>query len=105
MCLKLEACLACLIIALLLFLIMQQLYSHYGDLTQTHAKFQWLPEHQAAYEKIKNAFLTTLVMLYYDIDKQTVLAVDASPFGVTVVLGQQRYDSEQCNIAAYEAGH
>ena len=60
-------------------------------LTQKHAKFTWLPEHQAAYEKIKNALLT---MSYYYIDKQTVLAVDASLFGVTAVLGQQRYGSE-----------
>ena len=60
-------------------------------LTQKHAKFQLLSEHQAAYEKIKNALLTTPVMSYYDIDKQTILAVDASPFGVSAVLGQRRY--------------
>ena len=41
-------------------------------LTQKHAKFQCLPEHQAAHEKIKNVLLTTPVMSYYDIDKQTV---------------------------------
>ena len=40
-------------------------------------------------------------MSCYDIDKQTVLAVDASPFGVSAVLGQRRYYSEQCNIIAY----
>ena len=39
-------------------------------------------------------------MLYYGIDKQTVLAVDASPFGVAAVLGHRKYDSEQCNIIA-----
>ena len=70
-------------------------------LTQKHSKFLWLPEHQAAYEKIKNALLTTSVMSYYDIHKQTVLAVHASPFGVSSVLGQRRYDNEQCNIIAY----
>ena len=57
-------------------------------LTQKQAKFQWLPEHQAVYEKIKNVFLTTPVMSYYDIVKQTVLAVDVSLFGVSAVLGQ-----------------
>ena len=35
-------------------------------LTQKHAKFQWLPEHQAMYEKIKSALLTTPVMSYYE---------------------------------------
>ena len=38
-------------------------------------------------------------MSYYDIDKQTVLAADASPFGVSAVSGQRRHDSDQCNIA------
>ena len=70
-------------------------------LTQKHAKFQWLPEHQAAFEKKKSALLTTPVMSYYDIDKQTVSGFDASPFGVSAVIGQRRYYSEQCNIVAY----
>ena len=70
-------------------------------LTQKHAKFQWLPKQQATYGKIKNVLLTTPVMSYYDIDKQTALAVDASPFRASADSGQRRYDSEQCNIIAY----
>ena len=58
------------------------------ELTHKDVKFQWEEVHQQALDKLKDSLTSNDVMAYFDLNKETVLLVDASPFGLGAVLTQ-----------------
>ena len=70
-------------------------------LTFKDAKFEWGTEQQKAYETLKKALLKSPVMSYFDISKETMIHVDASPVGLSAILSQRNKGSTESHIIAY----
>ena len=70
-------------------------------LTHKNENFIWGPELEKAYQKLKTALLSSPVMSYFDIRKETVILVDASPVGLSAILSQRKHGSNQSQIKAY----
>ena len=70
-------------------------------LTHKDEKFIWGKEQEEAYQKPKNALLSSPVMSYCDVNKETVILVDASPVGLSAILSQQEHGSSKSQIIAY----
>ena len=58
-------------------------------LLQNLPPFQWSPECQESFEKLKEALITTLVLSYLDYSKPFILEMDASLKGLGAVLSQE----------------
>ena len=54
------------------------LTSPFRELLKTKNKFQWLPEHQLAFEKAKDHLCSPAVLANFDPNKMTELHTDAS---------------------------
>ena len=58
------------------------------ELTKKNALFQWTPQHQASFEKIKHMLTSDATVAYFDPYKETELTTDASPVGLSAILCQ-----------------
>ena len=70
-------------------------------LTHKDEQFIWGKEQEDAYQKLKNALLSSPVMSYFDVNKETVILVDASPVGLSAILSQREHGSSKSQIIAY----
>ena len=61
-------------------------------LSQNLPPFQWSPECQESFEKLKEALITTLVLSYPDYSKPFILEMDTSLKGLGAVLSQEDSD-------------
>ena len=61
--------------------------------------FQWTPEHQESFEKLKEALITALVLSYPDCSKPFILETDASLKGLGTVLLQEDKDGNLCIVS------
>jgi hypothetical protein len=59
------------------------------DLTRKDVKFTWSDESQRAFDELKNAFTSDLVMRHFDPDLPLVLETDASDYAIGAVLSQR----------------
>lgn len=57
-------------------------------LTDKHAAFDWLPQHQTAFTKIKTMMTETPILQYYDVNKDVAIECDASDVGLGAVITQ-----------------
>ena len=58
------------------------------DLTKKGVSWNWYPEHDAAFNQLKDAILATDSLAYFDADKKSVIQTDASTRGLGCVLIQ-----------------
>ena len=58
-------------------------------LTHEDPKWEWLPEHKAALNKIKSLLSKEPCLRYYDLKEEVTIEADASQFGLGAVLYQQ----------------
>ncbi|XP_064629350.1 uncharacterized protein K02A2.6-like [Lineus longissimus] len=58
------------------------------DLTKKEISWQWNPEHQAAFDKLKGIIISADALAYFDPKKPSVLQTDASLRGLGAVLMQ-----------------
>ena len=67
--------------------------------------WDWTPDHQIAFDKLKVAFATAPVLAFFDYNRKTVLEADASDWASGGVLSQ--YDDEGClrPVAYFSARH
>ena len=66
-----------------------QLAAPLHPLTGNGAKFVWNQEHQAAFEALKQAFVSTPVLRHADVDKPFIVACDSSDVALGAVLLQE----------------
>ena len=74
----------------------RSLISHYSDLAQPltvllkkGAEFLWSPKKQSAFEMLKNAFVSSAVLVHPDENCPFILESDASDFAIGAVLCQE----------------
>ena len=63
--------------------------------------FSWTKEHENAYKKLKEALTNSPVMRYFDIQRDTMVLVDASPMGISAILAQKEKATNENRIIAY----
>ena len=71
------------------------------ELTKKDIKFQWIEEHSRAFQKVKELLTSDAVMAYFDKNKQSEIATDASPFGLSAILSQHTPGRDDQRIVAY----
>ena len=59
------------------------------ELSKDKVSFNWGPEHQAAFKKVKKEISCASMLAYYNPKKQTVLQTDASIKGLCACLLQE----------------
>lgn len=64
-------------------------------------KFTWNATHQQAFDILKGKLTAIPVMSYFDLDKETKLVVDASPFGISGILMQKQKHTDDYRTIAY----
>ena len=57
-------------------------------LTKNNQPFQWTATEESAFQAIKKAFSTALVLQHFDSDKECTVEIDASDYVFAVVLSQ-----------------
>ena len=62
--------------------------AHHRDFTKHDIQFQWLPEHQKAFDKMKEDISSPDVLAYFDGSKHMTVQTDASRRGVGATLMQ-----------------
>jgi len=62
------------------------------QLTKKGTPFVWLDLCQAAFERLKEAFTTAPILIYFDFDKEIVLETDASDIASAGILSQPGSD-------------
>ena len=62
-------------------------------------EFQWTPEHQQAFDVLKEALVTAPVLRYPDFSREFMLEMDTSLQGLGAVLSQQDETGKFCVIA------
>ena len=70
-------------------------------LTHKDTQFVWEAAQEEAYQTLKTALLSSPVMSYFDITKETTILVDASPVGMSAILSQRKHGSSNSQIIAY----
>ena len=70
-------------------------------LTHKDTQFVWGAAQEEAYQTLKTALLSSPVMSYFDINKETAILVDASPVGLSAILSQRKHGSNNSQIIAY----
>lgn len=66
-----------------------------SNLTRKHAKWNWTPECDAAFRKIKEHLVTAPILHCPDFTKTFILQTDASAYGIGAVLSQEHDDGER----------
>ena len=61
--------------------------------------FEWMMKHQEAFDALKEALSTALVLGYPDFSGEFILEIDASLSGLGTILSQQGKDGQICVIA------
>ena len=69
-------------------------------LTRKNIRFEWTSECEGAYQKSKDVSTKDPVVSYFDINKKTLVIVDASPVGLSAILAQKEPEKECPNIIA-----
>ena len=64
-------------------------------------EFEWNQTHEKVFNKLKQKLASSPVMTYFDVDKETYLHIDASPFGLSGILMQKQKQSGDFRIIAY----
>ena len=59
------------------------------QLLRKGSKWQWLKEHQEAFEKAKALLQSAELLVHFDPSKELILATDASDYGVGAVLSHK----------------
>ncbi|XP_057335847.1 uncharacterized protein LOC130674515 isoform X2 [Microplitis mediator] len=59
-----------------------------SDLTSKNARFTWTPEHQVAFETLRDKLCTAPILQYPDFSKPFILTTDASNYAVGAILSQ-----------------
>ena len=68
-------------------------------LSQNLPPFQWSPECQESFEKLKEALITTPVLSYLDYSKPFILEMEPSLKGLGAVLSQEDSDGNVCIVS------
>ena len=71
------------------------------ELTKKNTPFQWSEACQEAYDKLKAVLTSSPVVSYFDVNKESIVLVDASPVGLSAILAQRAPQSEETKIIAY----
>ena len=71
------------------------------ELTKKNALFQWTPQHQASFEKIKHMLTSDATVAYFDPYKETELTTDASPVSLSAILCQRTPGQNDRRVIAY----
>ena len=61
--------------------------------------FQWMPEHQESFEKLKEALITAPILSYPNYSKPFLLETDASLKGLGTVLLQEDDEGNLCVVS------
>ena len=69
-------------------------------LLQKKTNWQWGTEQQEAFTKAKQSLTSDCSLVYYDPDKELVLASDASPYGIGAVLSHKMEKGDDKPIAS-----
>ncbi|XP_030838252.1 uncharacterized protein K02A2.6-like [Strongylocentrotus purpuratus] len=69
------------------------------QLLRDDVEWNWTTECQTAFEKVKEVLSSDVVLTHYDPKKPLVLACDASPYGLGVVLSHLMEDGEERPVA------
>ncbi|GBP82347.1 Uncharacterized protein K02A2.6 [Eumeta japonica] len=75
------------------------------DFLKTGAKWMWSEAHQSAFETVKHALESELVLAHHDPRLHTVLTVEASPTGLDAVLAQQQEDGSESDSVRFSGAH
>ena len=70
------------------------------DIVKKH-KFEWHKIHQKTFELLKMKLVSAPIMAYFDMNKETNLYVDASPFGLSAILMQKDDHEDSLRTVAY----
>ena len=70
-------------------------------LTHKDTQFVWGAAQEEAYQTLTTALLSSPVISYFDITKETAILVDASPVGLSAILSQRKHGSSNSQIIAY----
>ena len=70
-------------------------------LTHKYTQFIWGAAQEKVYQTLKTALLSSPVMSYFDITKETAILVNASPVGLSAILSQRKHGSSNSQIIAY----
>jgi hypothetical protein len=73
------------------------------ELTKQNAMFVWTTTQQQAFDKLTKALSSAQCMAYFDVKKDTVITVDASPVGISAILSQKtkgKYDNKVTSYAS-----
>ena len=62
-------------------------------------EFEWMPEHQQAFDALTEALVTASVLGYPDFNREFLLEINASLQGLGAVLSQQDETGKLCVIA------
>ena len=68
---------------------LSELSASIRELSEERVPFNWVPEHQEAFNVIKKEIVKAPILAYYDPDKEMVLQTDASIKGLDACLMQQ----------------
>ena len=71
------------------------------ELTKKNTPFQWSEACQEAYDKLKDVLTSSPVVSYFDVNKESIVLVDASPVGLSAILAQRAPHSEETKLIAY----
>ena len=71
------------------------------ELTKKNVKFKLTYQHQQAFEALTQALTSAPVMAYFDVTKETLVTVDASPVGISAILGQRIKETDDYRVVAY----
>ena len=65
------------------------------DLLKKTAPWRWQEKQQKAFEEARNLLKSPKLLVHYDVNKELILACDASPYGVGAVLAHQMDDGSE----------